>query len=561
MSGSYHCKMLYESQLSRSIMLAKSASLLQTDIVNQATTGGLPTVGTLISPSTIKSGIMNVNSGWKSESMLNSLVCFIQNKSPILAQITDVMTSNPFMDPESNLGRGNMSYIASHGRIPHTEHSDTRFAELEFICQLSVNQSRSKLRNSPDIGLTVVNAEKQILETFFPFHYPEHLGLGKYLGTELVLPLDVESITTVHCGIFGITGWGKSVLQAYLAALLVRAGNKVLIFDHSGDYASPGSPVRMIFEKLVKDFKVHKANEIRADHDLFAIKIKDTDIWEKMFGTTAAKANQIAEDIISSILDKYPDDTNLATLDGSKIIEILEEAIPLIFGNRTVTAKLDLLRARKILIVDWFDKNITVLLKRPITFKDVIDNSLLRNSAVVIDLTGEDMTLSEKCLYLHKIGRLMYERAKHVYEKEAKRKLGVVTIVDEAHNYVPERSIEDGGSWQKRSKSLLTTLAKEGRKYGIGVCLADQRITAVDKDAIDFQTYFLGKLQMKGDQDHVKSMFGDSALTAMSVLRKYQFIVVGGANPLEDVAAPIQVFDPNKDLQFVDEMHPQIRRT
>lgn len=102
---------------------------------------------------------------------------------------------------------------------------------------------------------------------------------------------------------------------------------------------------------------------------------------------------------------------------------------------------------------------------------------------------------------------------------------------------------------------MITTFAKEGRKYGIGVCLADQRITAVDKEAIDFQTYFLGKLQMMGDREHIKSMFGESSLISIDRLRPHQFVVVGGANPLEDVAAPIEVFDPTTTLDYVANLH------
>lgn len=167
------------------------------------------------------------------------------------------------------------------------------------------------------------------------------------------------------------------------------------------------------------------------------------------------------------------------------------------------------------------------------------------------------MSLSEKTLYVYKLGNLLYQEAKQMYEKEDKKQLGLIAIVDEAHNYVPERLVEDEDSryWQSRSRNLITTIAKEGRKYGMGLCLADQRITAVDKDAIDFQTYIIGKLQMAGDQSHIKTMFGENTLVALSALREYQFIVVGGANPLEDAPAPIQVFNPKTDLEIVLKLH------
>ncbi|RLF38640.1 MAG: hypothetical protein DRN00_03715 [Thermoplasmata archaeon] len=52
-------------------------------------------------------------------------------------------------------------------------------------------------------------------------------------------------------------------------------------------------------------------------------------------------------------------------------------------------------------------------------------------------------------------------------------------IVEEAHNYCPER-----GYGNAVSSSILRTVASEGRKFGMGLCVVSQRPAKVDKNVI-----------------------------------------------------------------------------
>ena len=63
------------------------------------------------------------------------------------------------------------------------------------------------------------------------------------------------------------------------------------------------------------------------------------------------------------------------------------------------------------------------------------------------------------------------------------RKLGKIPpfllVVEEAHNYCPER-----GFGSSVSGSILRTVASEGRKFGMGLCIVSQRPAKVDKNII-----------------------------------------------------------------------------
>ena len=298
------------------------------DMINNAT----PPLGTLISPSSIQGGHMLLrNESQRNQKLLKSLVCFSMNGNPCLASIASVETQNPFMDMRSPLGVGNMSFIANRGRVPHTEDSDMRFVKVQFLTKLDEEGNREQLLTSPDIGLDVIAASDQIFEAFYPFQFPQNIAVGRYLGRELPVPLDVYQLKTVHCGIFGETGWGKSVLQAFLAATLARSGCRLLIFDHSGDYSNQETDVNKIFSTLVGEkgqkYVVFDATQIQADHNLLRIKLNNVDFWNHVFQTTPEYAERLAIEIVDQIESQFPTINDLKNVDGGRFYTFVLDAI------------------------------------------------------------------------------------------------------------------------------------------------------------------------------------------------------------------------------------------
>jgi hypothetical protein len=54
-----------------------------------------------------------------------------------------------------------------------------------------------------------------------------------------------------------------------------------------------------------------------------------------------------------------------------------------------------------------------------------------------------------------------------------------MVVVEEAHNYIPER-----GTGNAASTSVVRTIAAEGRKFGLGLMVISQRPARVDKNVI-----------------------------------------------------------------------------
>jgi len=52
-------------------------------------------------------------------------------------------------------------------------------------------------------------------------------------------------------------------------------------------------------------------------------------------------------------------------------------------------------------------------------------------------------------------------------------------VIEEAHNYCPERNFGE-----KKSSKILRTIASEGRKFGLGLCVVSQRPARLDKSVL-----------------------------------------------------------------------------
>ena len=112
----------------------------------------------------------------------------------------------------------------------------------------------------------------------------------------------------------------------------------------------------------------------------------------------------------------------------------------------------------------------------------------------------------------------------------------VLLVCEEAHRYVPA----DPGAGFSPTKNMLARIAKEGRKYGISLCLVTQRPSELSTSILS-QCSTLIALRMSNDQDQdfVSRALPEAAkglLSALPSLRVQEAIVVG-----EGVTVPMRL--------------------
>jgi DNA helicase HerA-like ATPase len=112
----------------------------------------------------------------------------------------------------------------------------------------------------------------------------------------------------------------------------------------------------------------------------------------------------------------------------------------------------------------------------------------------------------------------------------------LLLVCEEAHRYIPENS-ELGFEPTKR---ILSRIAKEGRKYGVSLCIVSQRPSDLSLTALSqCNTIFALRLTSQQDQDIVRGAmpdWGDGLTDFLPSLRNAEAIVVG-----EGISIPARV--------------------
>ncbi|OYQ78696.1 DNA helicase [Ignatzschineria sp. F8392] len=120
-----------------------------------------------------------------------------------------------------------------------------------------------------------------------------------------------------------------------------------------------------------------------------------------------------------------------------------------------------------------------------------------------------------------------------VWQSEEERQNSPVLLVcEEAHRYVPNK----GEAQYEAAQSAIRRIAKEGRKYGVGLFLISQRPSEVEATVLSqCNSWIVLRITNDTDREHVKSILPDSmtGLTKMlSGLRRQEAIFLGEAATL-----------------------------
>lgn len=134
---------------------------------------------------------------------------------------------------------------------------------------------------------------------------------------------------------------------------------------------------------------------------------------------------------------------------------------------------------------------------------------------------------------------------------ESRRQAGRQTpftsfIFDEADLFLPN---DDNDEVTLAIRETCVTIARRGRKFGIGIGLATQRVTHLDTHVMgNLHTYFVSKLPRKTDRERVAEAFGigDEQLAPTFSFRPGNWLVLShDATGLKGVPIPTTADDAN----------------
>lgn len=361
------------------------------------------------------------------------------------------------------------------------------------------------------------------------YHRPDktsiHIG-SLAQATSLPVYLLADELLGKHFAVLGTTGSGKSCSVTVLLRSILEVAPKahVILLDPHNEYrrAFPGSaeiidpttlnlPHWLLnFEESVELF-VGKTEHVATSQTNI---LKDAMlVARRAFATPGIPAEKITVDtpVPYRLSDLIADiDQQKASLTPSKQESHLK------IKNKIETLQQDSRFAFLVRPDPDVSDNMTDIvaqyLRIPVSDKPL---SIIDLSGVPSDVV--DVVVSVLC-------RMIFDFA--VWSQRPVQ-VPVLLVCEEAHRYAPRR---DDAAFQP-AKQALSRIAKEGRKYGVGLGLVSQRPSELD-DSILSQCNTLIALRMSNEQDQnfVQRALPDSVRSLVNVLptlRTQEALVVG----------------------------------
>ena len=111
----------------------------------------------------------------------------------------------------------------------------------------------------------------------------------------------------------------------------------------------------------------------------------------------------------------------------------------------------------------------------------------------------------------------------------------VLLVCEEAHRYVPR----DHSGFEP-TREAISRIAKEGRKYGVSLCLVSQRPSELSETILSqCNTIFALRMSNERDQEYIRKVLPEAALgmiSALPALRSREAVVIG-----EGVTLPVRI--------------------
>ena len=373
----------------------------------------------------------------------------------ILAQIMDIKRY-------SDLKFENARTMKSTEELPYIQSDVSAYADV-----IGYRDKRGYLqvpRTPFEAGSRIISAEEDFIRHVLGLHADKESGayVGLLKGHNLPVYLNIDSLVQKHICILAKTGGGKSYVCGVLVEELLKKKIPMVIIDTHGEYSSLGSQNKDKKEqKNMEKFKV-KSREYSSHINEYSPITSRGNIQHLTLNGMSLEAREII-DLLS------------AKLSGPQI-GVLYQAIKELKEYKQQYTLRDIIESvgRSKSNARW----------------NVIASLESLDAIGVFSETGtapEELVKKGKCSLITMKGVppdvqdvVVARLTKELFESRKAGKLPpFLLIVEEAHNYCPER-----GFGNSVSLNILRTVASEGRKFGMGLCIVSQRPAKVDKNII-----------------------------------------------------------------------------
>ncbi|MGC9152384.1 MAG: ATP-binding protein [Vulcanisaeta sp.] len=374
------------------------------------------------------------------------------------------------------------------------------------------------------------------------------LFIGNVRSSSIPAELDANKLISHHCAILAATGGGKSWLAGVLIEeLVLRAEVPIIVVDPHGEYSAMQVPKvnsedAKYVANMVRVYVPGKVDTTSLDEyfrSRFGVNRRYTrfgvnprslplrlmeGLLNHYYGLTDAQRRILEEAWqymgMSNELTSIDEFLNDLEKSGGKIVRG--------YGNELALSTL-LTKVRMLI------ENRPFFLTRPGEFygnepiRLLEIKELLEYGVHVLDLSGLDLIDQQAlvALILSEVFKVSTQR----------RDRPAFIVVEEAHNFAPSVG-------SALSTSALIKIAREGRKFGVGLCIISQRPSKVHPDVLSQAlTQVFKRIINPVDLKYVRNVvefISDEDLWEVRVLNEDDALVTGLAVPMP---LPVKVRD------------------
>lgn len=483
-----------------------------------------------------------------------------------------------------------------------TEPTDdtTKIRCLAIPTNLEIIESAAGTTVGVESNLAMVGAKVHVLDTDTT-NTISNLGINPQVEDVIVagelirdkdvkVLLRVEDLLKVHFGIFGFTGAGKSNLLSTIIYKLLnqtRQPIKIVLFDLMGEYTAllidllcqlpkakliglgektfPGSVVNYLADPANTDIR-------KATLDMLNSTLLPKQLKSQQQDFTAPLQNLLTTNKIRIYREKNPTLGEFVSSIESDIIkgnmgnakqqvidcvekmkasekpfteELIQKTAAYLdkFKNdlSTTTARGNIDKLKNAIITEG---------QKYISLKPLPPEAIITIPALIREINDPE----ESGLYIiqaHDPDDLRhFSWMLGTFSYEERRRSGQITplvsfIFDEADEFIPQGAKDT----YAESTDIAMTLARRGRKFGLGIGIATQRVTYLNTSIMaQPHTYFVSKLPRKSDQERITDAFGigDEMFRQTFKFKKGNWLLVShDATGLDAIPLPIYVENAN----------------
>jgi len=336
-----------------------------------------------------------------------------------------------------------------------------------------------KLRIPFEPGSEVFIAEDKFISEIIKLENSENGAyIGKLDGKDIKIYLDLKKLLTKHLAILAKSGSGKSYTVGVLLEEIMEKKVPLLIIDPHGEYSSMNKPntnekeisSMAYFDIKPERFQITEYGDTSINPSARPLRISNKLSSKELIDMLPIKLSSSQLGVLYSATQNSDDDS-----DFDSVIYSLQA--------EESNAKWNLINVIEQL------RDIGLFSNAPTPYHELIKSG----TCTIINFRGVNPDIQDI---------IVYKLTKDLFELRKQNKIPpFFMVIEEAHNYCPERNFGE-----KKSSKILRTIASEGRKFGLGLCVVSQRPARLDKSVLSqCSTQIIMKLTNPNDLKAVSS--------------------------------------------------------